>query len=251
MHIIILEAPCMKRARDGISVWDIEETDIYNFLAELRNEGRYTPSVASVLYSSIFSKLQKGIIQLKSIGEEVLVYLVMPYGIVSGEDYVVNVKECFEELGIPELEILFERFHIKNRVYDIIEKDFDTAVICLNHKILRVLDLEYYLPATKPIVIVSDAHMTSKANVFMISPAHYLIRKIFKLSGYGPELCISVANYVLRSLHYLARQVGNKNFRELLRDPKTLFQTIFSQETIEILLGKKEQRLDLFVETDQ
>ncbi|MCR8432890.1 MAG: hypothetical protein QXH55_00920 [Candidatus Korarchaeota archaeon] len=248
MHIVILESPCIEGIKGKISVWDIDEVDIYSFLARLRDEGRYIPSVASALYNSVFTRLQRAVMRLESTGEKVLLYLVTPYGVISEEDYVISIKECFDNLSVPELEILFERFQVKNKIYDMIEQDFDTAIICLNHKILKVLDLEYHLPATKPVIIISDAYMTSKSNILVIPPTHHMVRKAFKLTDYGLELCISVVNYVLRAMSFLAKQIGTKNFRELLRDSRAFLQVLLSQETIDRVLGKKGQKLDLFIE---
>jgi len=246
MYLIIIEAPCVRKEKTQMSVWDIDTADIYGLLSKLRSEGQYTPQTASSLFGPILGRLHKIVFQLKELNGKTSVYFVAPYGVISEEDYVVKVQECFEDLSIPELEILFEKFKIKDRIYDIIEQDFELAVICLNRKILRILDLEYYLPTLKPIIILSDVYTSSRSNIFVITPTHFLARRISKSQTYGSEFCMSIISYISKTLTYLRRYMGKKNFKDLMKNPQMLFQIVFSPEIIDKILEKKELKLDAF-----
>ena len=246
MILIILEAPCTKEQKAQISVWDIESSDLYSFLSRLRSEGKYVPTAAAMVYYHVLDKMPRILSQIREMGMEATTYFVTPYTVAREDDYVIVVRECLDSLSIAELEKLFEIFRVRDRVYDLLEQDFYLAVICMNRKLLRVLDLDYYIPTSKPIIIVSDVYTSPKSNVLVITPTHFLSRRITKSPTYGPEFCMSILSYLSKAMAYLHKHIGKQHFRELLRSPPEFFQIVFSLEVIERIVGRKGVKLDAF-----
>ena len=250
MIIIFIEGPCPKRLNIfKISALRTPYSNIIDILSELRASGIYFPQSALSTYSTIYTKLPRIASLFRSIDADSKVYFLTPLGLLSENDPAIWYEECFADIPPDRLRKILQKFGGLDKIYDILEERFDLAIFCLSTRLLKVVELEYFVPTDKPCIVVSDAYSSTKHNIYSITPNHFLVSRLRKT--YGKVTITDIyqysLEYIAKSLSIIKDELGN--IKSLFRQPETLFQKIFSQKILNTIFApsKKQNKLVKFI----
>lgn len=242
MLLVFIEGPCIRKTSDTcISALRSSYADIYDLLGELRKEGHYVPITALNLFSEIYTRLPRIYSLLRSSIGSFQMFFVTPLGVFVENDPAVCYEECFSELSQSQIDHVFSKFKTRERIYDVLEGHYDFSIFCMSSKLIKSLDIAFYLPRSKPALIVSDSYVSNKENIYCVTMNHFFTSKLKKIYAK-----ISLYDLYQLTLEYVAKAVDDLkkreyNLRVLLSNPQDLFQTLFSPTLLTKLISESKQ----------
>jgi len=241
--IILLEGPCLKQlSTTKISALEIDKSDILDLLSELRISGKYLPQSSINLFLSTYSRLPRILSLFRKLDPSTSIYFLTPIGVFHENDLAIGYYECFSEMPSNQIKELLVKFGAYEKIYDLLEQDFDLCVICMTNKLIRLLELNYYLPANRPSIIVSNAYSSEKNNVYTITQTHFFtsrLRRVFEKISL-PDLYQHALGYIAKALIDLVDR-GYK-LKYLYENPKDLYRAIFSSGMLDKFLSIKRRQ---------
>ncbi len=250
MFIIFVEGPCPRKLNVfKISALRTPHSNIIDILTELRETGVYFPQSAMSTYSAIYSRLPRVTSIFRSIDPNSRLYFLTPLGLFGENDPAIWYEECFADLAPDKLRETLQRFGGLDKMYDLLEEEFSLAVFCFSARLLRIIEPEYYVPADRPAVIISDTYSSSRPNIYSITLNHFLISRLKKTYGK-----LTIGDIYQYSLEYIAKSLSIvrekvDDIKILLRNPRALFDEIFSPEVLNTILAptKRQDKLVRFI----
>ena len=233
--LFLFEVPCKKDSR-GVSVFNLKG-NLYEFIARVRDE-RPELSVVSVItyYGERLGRVLR-MLRVMSNTVNVNAYLLTPLGVLTENDLIVPYRECFDDLSKENISNLLSLCGMRDRIYDLLEAEYDLALICVNHKILSILELDYYVPINKPIIVVSEGYGSTKENIYVVTKKHsisnYLKRR-------NITLCELIVDYLIQvfSMDNLRKNI----LERVISRPKDFFDELFNPKLIRIIFNKRKSK---------
>ncbi len=250
MIIILIEGPCLKRINcPKISATAIKHRNIMDELSELRALGIYMPQSSINIFSSVYTRLPRILSIFRTIDPSTSVCFITPLGVLCENDPAICYEECFDELSTSTIRTIFEKFDVMETIYDMLEEDFDLLIFCSSSKLLRVLEIEYYLPANRPSIIVSNAYTTDRSNIYTITLNHYLTSRLRRI--YDKIALVDLYQHVLEFIAKALDDLASRGYKlkYLFTRPEDLHKTIFSPEMLDKILrvGRRQDKLLRFI----
>ena len=250
MILIFVEGPCPKRVDSfRISAKRTPHTNIMDLLRELRMSGEYFPQSALSLYSASYTRLHKIIRSFRSFDKDTRLYFITPLGVFGENDPAVWYEECLSEMHAVDIKNILLKFGSLEKLYDLLEEQYRLSIICASSRLLKVLEIDYFIPANSPSIIVSDAYLSTRPNIYTITPKHHIANRIRKIYGKSSmyDLFQYCLDYIGRALNEL--KFGTPELDRLFDNPRSFFQTLFSRILLDKLLAqnRRQDRITRFL----